>query len=430
MELITILLAIIIITGIGYISNVLFVPNNQNVLLRLSLAYGIGFAVISYQMLFYDLLNIRWTGLSLFIPWIAPFFFVLIFRKKKLIPKIGMFMGSRSLVFIFAMLIILTFIQTIMRPVTAWDAIATWFIGGKSFFINRFIDPTFYHYANYDIPPFMPLMLTSVNLFSRTFNDTFSLIFYFLFYLSLLVLMYFMLREFLSSNKALLFTFLLGSTQNFIRHGSKFDIGNSDLPLAFYFLISIFFLKKYIENNKAGYLGLSLICLVSSGMIKNDGLPFAFLGTLILVIYILRRKNLLHLLLVPFFSFPIIYWKLFMIYYDLPGTIYFLSNFQIQRIHSVFHTTAKEFFNIQRWNLAWIFVMVSLLNLKNFRQSWPFGVLILFQFLAYILIYFITPIDSTKHIENSFDRLLLQILPITLFFVISLKKIKPTLKKE
>ena len=64
---------------------------------------------------------------------------------------------------------------------------------------------------------------------------------------------------------ALIFTFLLLSTQNLVRHGGRFEAGYADLALGFYIFLSVLLLLDYlkIQNKKALFLFLLLRCSVT-----------------------------------------------------------------------------------------------------------------------------------------------------------------------
>ena len=69
-------------------------------------------------------------------------------------------------------------------------------------------------------------------------------------------------------------------------------------------------------------------------------------------------------------------------------------------------------------NLFWpIFILLFIFLIPHKLGFWHifFLVFLSLSFLAYLFIYLVTPLDIFDHIIHSFDRLLIQILPLFVF---------------
>lgn len=423
METIGIIVSLTLTVLIGLVVFVLLTEKNKyNILLLLAISYGVGNSIIAIQMLAYSFFMIPLSLVYFYLPWLLiayPAFKVL--REKKFFQKKSSNYDILSQVLIFLILLLLGFglFQVLTKPVSAWDAIASWYLGGKAFFLDQAVLPSFYKYVVYDYPPFMHFILSNVNFFQSKFNDTSSLLLYYLFYPSTLIVFFFMLREHLNVLKSLLFTFLLASVQNFTRHAFGSDIGNADLPLSYFMLLSIYFMLKYKTTLKLSFLLFSLISFVSCALIKNDGIPFALGGYFILLIYNVKNKYYKRTLLLPIVLLPLVYWRVFSVMNGLPGSYLNFADPHINRLGIIFTYFVSETLNFQRWNFAWIFVYLSFFYIRN-KINIEILYLILLQLFSYAYVYMVTPIPVVSHILNSFDRLLLQILPVCLYFSIIL----------
>lgn len=420
-----ILICLVLIIAIGHSIYVCILNKSEkSMFIGFGLSLGIGCAAVAQQMLLYNFLGINWSFASIYLPWFILFYFIYSnpeYLKLKINYKRLTKVEKILIAFIIAV-VSYAFLETILRPVSAWDAIASWFLGGKAFFVDQKILPSYYIYANYDYPPFMHLILAAVNLLEKDFNDSTSLLLYFLFFPSMLVVFYTLLRKSLSRNISMLFVFLLASTQNVVRHAGKYDIGNADLPLSYFFLISLFFILRFKKTKYTVHLIFAVVFLISSALIKNDGIPYAISGLAILLYLVIRnsKNKKIHLFMLSILPLPFLYWRYFSALNDLPSTYINFYNFHLDRFQAITISFFKEFINLRRWNLVWVFVGLALFLNRNVIKYPVVLILLTSQFISYIYVYFVTPIEVTSHIQNSFDRLLLQILPISLYFAVIL----------
>src|SRR3989344_5880058 len=373
-ELLIITLSLIFIFILGsFVCSFLNADYSENIILLFGISLSIGIFCIGSQMLLYNLLGFRWTAINIYSPWIL-IIILFVFLSKRRLPSfkfrsIRLDKLSTLLLFLILLLLLITLLESQMRPVNAWDAIATWYMGGKAFYADRFIDGSFYKYINYDAPPLIHLMVNFMSILIKNFNDTQTLLLFYAFYPALLTVFFFSLREKYSTNFSLFFTFLLASSQNFVRHAGRYDIGNADLPLSYFFFLSVFFVQKYNRKKTLGNITLAVITLTSSALVKNDGVPFALTGFLILLIISIKAKRKWLVAFAMLLITPLFYWNFFTLINHFPPSYLPFLNIHMDRMPGVAVCILKEMFNVLRWNFLWIFVLSSIVFIKKSKNN-------------------------------------------------------------
>lgn len=422
--IIGILLFILIIFLIGRSILKLIGSQYINSVASLALAWGIGISGITFQMILYSIIGLHWTIFSLLIPWLIVFLFLnYSLGKESTIQRISFSYTPGTIFFILTILmslLIVTF-ESLLHPVVSWDAIASWFLGGKAFYIDGFINPSFIRFANNSTPPVFNLLISFSYIMMGGLNDTFSLIIYPIFFLCILLVFYFLIKPFLSSSISIFFVALLALIPNLMRHAGRYDGGYADLPLAYFFLSSIYVLFLFIQKKSVRLLILINILLASGALLRSEGIPFFILIQMVVIFYIIRWKEYGKIFIILVGLLPIIYWQIFKIYYNLPENPFITGKVELERLPVVIIYVLKEFINISRWNFLWIAFLISVIIFlfKRQKSSWEF---ILFfvvtgQLIVYIAIYLMTPLNPIKHMEGSFDRLLLHISAIGMLFI-------------
>src|SRR5581483_2154725 len=174
----------------------------------LGYSFGLGIGIIVFLLILYSLLGIEWNRLNIVFP---PLLFSLVLFAKKhkgLVSKSKIMFSQKESCSVF--LIVLTafylLIQTLIRPVSAWDAWANWFFGGKAFYLSKTIDPHIYKFANFENPPATQLLLAYDYIVTGNQNDTASLLLFYFFYINLLLLFFSRLKDTTNVLNALVFT--------------------------------------------------------------------------------------------------------------------------------------------------------------------------------------------------------------------------------
>ncbi len=281
------------------------------------------------------------------------------------------------------------------QPHGGWDAWAIWntkakFIASDSW--NQLFSP---HLAwmHPDYPLLLPLIIAGMWTLLGTATHLIPLAIAVLFSWSL----YLLVKHWVGLWPAL----LMISLPAFIRwSGSQY----ADIPLALFLLLGLWFLYK----QKFLFSGLAFGLAIFT---KNEGMMYFIL---ILVTFLLVFRNFKPVASMLLGASPGII-PLFIIKHLAP-TNEFLAHaptLSMERFPLVLNGFAHEFLTWKEWGLFW-FAVVALFVLLPKKTSWSrfFSLFLGLCCVAFFLIYLATPQDVTWHIATSFNRLLIQILPV------------------
>lgn len=422
--LILISISFLTIAGLIILKGFSLLPDS-NFWEEISYSYGLGFGLLPVQMFIYSRLNINWNIYPLIIPWLIFCLLVFSVKYKSISFKFNLNLKLKSydklLLFLILILSIFVFFEAMVRPVLAWDGWASWFFKGKIFYLDGFVDPNVLKDMKADYPLNISLVVAFIYTILGNINDKLSLIIYPLFYLTLSTVFFFSIKRIVGISKALLFTFLLMSIQNIIRHAGRYEAGQADIILGYYFFTSSILLIKYIETKNVKILVLLSLFLGIVSQIKNEGIPFSIIIGVLILYQILKYKLYKHTLLSLFWVLPIIDWQLFKHVNHFPRNL-FLNNGSIHlgRIVPNLIEFLKEAINIQNWSLLWIifylgffFVLLGF-NKNKIRLLY---MIILAQLFIYFFMYLLMPLDPLIYYKNVTDRLYLHLAPLAVFSV-------------
>lgn len=321
---------------------------------------------------------------------------------------------------------IFVFIQSIIRPLIAWDGIASWFFGGKAFFYQKEVNEAFYNYANFDFPFFFQSILFFQSSLLDKFNETAGLMLFPFIYLSIVILYFSHLKSKSALRISLIFTFILASTQQLLRHGGYLDHGHVDILLSYFVLASTISYLNFREKKKFSAYILMQVFLLACAFIKNEGLVFAIIMqvtfTILNINFYKQHKSYLVILIITILS--IILWIVFKSAY-LPANYRFIGPYftNLHLLSEGLILIISEFVNVSRWNFSWILIFLSIPLIQKSKNYKSISIVLLIVFLSYLFVYFISPVDPRTEIKGSFDRLLLHIFP-SIFLISSLLIIK------
>lgn len=382
-------------------------------------SFGLGVGIISLQLFCYSLLRINWNLINILVPWLIIFVICKDKFNFKVNTKVKLSNINILLLLLIVSLVLFVGFESILRPLSAWDGWASWLLKSKIFFIDGWVNPNIFHYIESEYPPVISLMGTLVYIILGQIDDKAVILPFFIFYLSLGGVFFFSLRKIVGTTWSLVFTFLLLSIQNIIRHGGYLEGGQADLALGYYVFSSTMLLIAYIKHKSYKTFILLNIFLGTTALVKNEGLPFSIILELISLYYIIRHKNYKHLLIMLFWIIPIFGWGIFKNLNHLPNN-YLLenTNIQVQRLGVILKEISKEFINIKNWNLAWVAFFVGFYIYLMQKKTLMVTILYLIIFvklLVYVLIFMKTPINPIMHIDNVIDRLFIHLAPIAVF---------------
>ncbi|OGH12563.1 MAG: hypothetical protein A2857_01250 [Candidatus Levybacteria bacterium RIFCSPHIGHO2_01_FULL_36_15] len=421
-----VLLIILAIVFIGYLFiRVINVFEKRCLAEIIFYAYGVGVGAVAFQLFTYSRLGISWNPLLLIGPWLL---IVLIFRnkifpKQSILPfqKVKLRYFDKIMIVLILSLIFFVAFESIIRPVQAWDGWSSWLMKAKIYYMDGKINPSSFLYLDSEYPLTISLMSTFIYIMIGQVNDRAVLLSFFMFYFSIGAVTFFSLKNYVGLTRSLIFTFLLLSLQNIIRHGGRFEAGQADLALGYYILVSGILLMDFIKNYNIKTLILLNLFLGITSMIKNEGLPYSLFVEVLIIYHIIKIRKYNYLLPLFLWLIPLLDWQLFKIINRLPVN-YLFRNFYIHtgRILDVILTISKEFINLKNWNILWLVFIASIflpLSTKIRSVLRYLYILIFFQLIMYLFIFLITPVDATVHINNVIDRLLIHIAPSSVFSI-------------
>jgi len=392
---------ILLITfGIGLPLTLLIAPKH-NIIGRLGLSYLLGIGIFTLLMFTTNLLGLKLTFVNNILIFLIVSLSLIFFGKSRLkdywrelrksFKSYHPDLTEKVSLGVIGYFIVSSFVNTLYWPVYIWDALTLYDFRGHLFAQTGFIKNaiTTLNSGYYlDYPLLTSLSHTIVYLSGGT-NPQFI---YSLFYLSLGLTFYGLLREFASKKISILFTLMLLTIPQIFNQSV---VSYTNLPFMSFFSLGAIYFYVWDSKRASGYLILSAILIGLSTWTRSTE-PF-WLGIfgLVFVVAIFRRR-LLDIIIFSIFFFPIQQiWK------------YFLSQIspQIGTLGQVVSYTSilVNVFNFERWG-----VVANFLYQNVIRNLGPVFILFVTAFV-YILI--------TKKIKKVFMIYLITFTLLAMLFV-------------
>ena len=337
---------------------------------------------------------------------------------------------------IYAILIFLKYF--INNPMGSWDGFRIW--NTKAAFLaldtplwqNIFSLPHFMSHNDY------PLMLPSTiaRLWNYTGGENFAVnITIAIFFTFGLVYLLFQALEYFKSEKiALAITSVFMILETFLVNGAA---QCADIPLAYMYLCSITCLFLYSKKEKFSYIALATIFAAASAWTKNEGFMFMCIFLSVILSWLLFTKKFKNagktaIIALPLLGGLIAFKKITGNENDLVLGLFMTKSYNYIFDFNRYIIIAKTFISTILTQFSLLLVLVFLCT-KGFRikeqNKTPFLLSVTIFILCcvgYIAVYVMSPHDINWLVENSIDRIILQILPIfLLLFGINLRIGKP-----
>ena len=326
----------------------------------------------------------------------------------------------------------------INNPMGSWDGLRIWNIKAEFLFQqtplwqNVFKLPHFMMHSDY--PMFLPSSTARLWSWVGEQNFYLNLAFGAVFTFGLVYLLYQTIRYFKSEKIANIVCIVFMISDVVMVNGAA---QCADIPLAMFFLSTIVCLFFYSKTKHTSLLVLSILFAGLSVWVKNEGMLFFFVYVTTILGWLLYRKNykitlLTAILGVAFFALSAFYKKLTgtpndLVYGLILGKTYkfALEPYRYAVVVSTFLSMLFKKFTL--------FLALFILCLKGFKLKetikTPFlltSIMFLLCVFGYVTIYIIAPHDINWIVENSLERIILQILPIFLVLLsLSLRIGKP-----
>lgn len=317
----------------------------------------------------------------------------------------------------------------INNPMGSWDGFRIWNIKAEYLFLqspewkNVFSLPHFMMHSDY--PMFLPS--TTARLWNWYGEQSFyiNIILGAIFTFGLTYLLYQCIRYFKSEKVANIVCIIFLLSDIVMVNGAA---QCADIPIAFYFLSAIICLFFYFKTNRTSMAILGILLAGLSIWVKNEGMMFfiVYIGTILsYFIFSKKTKLLLYSLLcsIPIIVLSMLYKKYTNTPNDLVYGLIIAKSYKFALEPNRYLVVLATFIDML-FKRFYIFLPLAILCLKGLKIKKSIEVpyilsTIIFVgcVLGYITVYIIAPHDITWLVENSMERIILQILPIFLLLI-------------
>ncbi|MFA4982360.1 MAG: glycosyltransferase family 39 protein [Candidatus Omnitrophota bacterium] len=412
------------------------------------LSFPIGISVITLQMFILAIFGKGWSLFNMALPWVFLLLVNLaVFFMRKRRPaepqaaRSALDFVEKALICGIILQVIWVTLKAFALPIEAPDAIAIYALKAKAFYLKGGMDHDIlknvtFKDSHQDYPLLLPLAECWIYRALGNLNDFLAKALFPIFFLSATGIFYSMLKRFIKRRGSLLFTFMLASVPQFTVFGTN---AYADLPLTCYYTASLLYLFLWMKEKETPYLLLSALMSFSAAWTKNEGSMLLVINILILAIFLARDKMrfvkkaislsvylaVVIVLLLPWISFK----NSMALESDIVNKATITpSNVgaNLGRVWPILYEYQKHLFGPKRWNIAWISVLVVfILKIRNvFRDEIGYIAFAAILCIAgYTFIYIVTPHDLGWHLSTSASRLMLHVLPVSMFWLaLSTKK--------
>lgn len=337
---------------------------------------------------------------------------------------------------LYAVLIYLKYF--IINPMGSWDGFRIWNIKAEFLFLdnplwkNVFQLPHFMSHNDY--PMFLPSITSRIWGYIGVQNFTANMVLGLIFTFGLVYLLYQAIRYFKSEKVAIAVASVFMISDIFIVNGAA---QCADVPLAYFFLAAVVCVFMYFKKDSFSYLTLGMIFAALSIWVKNEGMMFFVIYMAVLLGYFLYSKKYKMALVYGLAALPVIFltvlYKKFTASPNDLITGFFLFKtwhfaFDFQRYWIIIKTFLSMTF--LRFTIFFVLLFLTIKGFKIRPKNKDAFILSLIIFglmvVGYFCVYLFSPHDVQWLVDNSMDRIMIQILPIFLFlFSINLRIGKP-----
>lgn len=444
MDIIRLIVSFLLSTAIGW--HILFwlIKRDKSFALleKLALSYIIGLGAITVEMLICSLLNMKFSILTILLPWlfIIPVNFFII---RKTAPTGKQIARAKIKGFDIALLagiffqVFHAFFKALVKPEDSFDAIGNFAFKAKMFFESGRIPFELFLNKNMDIqhgdyPLFVPLSQAWTYMFIGGWNDLLVKALFPMFFVALLIILYFTLRRITGNRLALVAAFFMATIPHFLNYAT---IGYADFALAMFYSASFFYLFLWIAYKRENkYLLLAAVLSILAIWAKNEGALLSLINISILLLFvILERKEITtnEMRGIACFSIAVIaagmLWFVFIHSVGLSNEFINKDTLKgslviknLGRIPLILNDYQKHVFGPKKWNISLLVFFAGLiLYFKTAFKGYTkyITLSILFAFLGYGVFYLITPLEIKYHLQTAGSRVLLHFLPVVVFWI-------------
>jgi hypothetical protein len=430
---------IFIVTAAGFVFLKLIRPRLKLTLSILALLYGLGIGLISLEMFFLSLAGFRFSLALILFPWCAGLAYVFIFRRQELL---GVQLqeeedsGIRFWEPVFFLAITLPFFLKAVSglPFLGWDAWAHWGLKAKIFYLEKHIPLNLYTdtlsiIPLRDYPLLVPLMETFFFQVLGRFDDALVKPVFFMFYLSLLIYFYSLVKMRCGKWQAGACAFILATVPAVAEFACGYYAGYADLVFAYFNFVSVTLLWLWLLKGRQMSFYLSALFAGFALWTKQEGVVLIVANLCALFLAGLAKVG-------PGRAKP----RSFIIYALIPLAInapwyslVFLSGFSsvhvgnyvcppeliLRRFPLFISAFWKHLLDFSNWNILWlVFILLLIVRPRVIcsRDNRFICMNLLIQISLYTGIVLVDD-DFSRVLMLSLPRLLLHLIPLLLLVV-------------
>ncbi len=409
---------------------------------KIALSYPLGIGLVTIEMAVLSFLGVEFSRTSI-LAWWSPLFIIALIlhsigkgKSQATARRENVRFSLLEKFFIFGISFetLYTFFRALIKPIESYDAVAIYAIKSKIFYLAKAIPKDFFRnlkdfVPHIEYPLLLPLSETYFYVFFGSLNDLLVKIIFPLYYLSILTVVYFVLRRLASRKTSLLATFLLATIPQLSAYGTN---GYADIILTFYYSASFFYLSLWMKNKNGGFLALSFIFSILSIWTKTEALMLSAATLAVMAIYIITegrssiKIGISYILGLSMVVTLYLYMRE-QLGLKLHGDFAGAAQLDIKKIPSILYEYQRQFFGPKKWNIIWVvFLALFCINLKNaFSRNMRFVTFsILLAFSGYATVYMMLPQEGLAwHLSTTGSRFLIHFVPVVVLWVaLSLKE--------
>ena len=429
--------------ALGYAVLSLILPKDRRVSLpefvSLVVLLGCGAMGLLLFWLFLCGVAIRFTAILAVSASACVLLLVLMRQRRLTLPSLPRrFTRREVLLFIVAAIPFIYFSALVLAvaigmPLYDVDSYALWCLKAKMLFFAGSANAPGFHeltisYSHLNYPLLVPFLISGVYASLGQVNPFLGKIIFPFLYFAGLLFIFSSLRWCLSRSASILLTLLFATIPVLIRWTSA---GVADVPLAIFYAPSIFYLVRFISEERREYLLLSILATLFCSFIKNEGMAIAAINVVVFSIFhITRRYSMKRLIEVFVYAggvlIPMLPWLVWSsgiprTHENYPSRILnFLSPDNIARFKRVLEIFGSQMLNFDRWGVLWILIVAAaVLNVGAFRQRRTLAVWMLLggQIFAYLFVFIISPWSPEFLAKMALERILLHAAPAALYII-------------
>jgi len=327
-------------------------------------------------------------------------------------------------------------LESVVRPIYAWDALAIWGAKGKAIFSLGSVQAV----KDYGAWPYYPLNIPIAMALFYYFGEPFVKSIFSFYFIAILMVFHGSLKRYGCGYVGLAGTLMLAVTPFVFFHST---IAYANLPMAFYYMASVIYLYQFFQDNSRAFLMLSSVLVGIGCWTRPEGLIWLLPNLTILTIYALRRKQWLDpiLYLVPILGF-FLPWSFFAEYIIEAKSPYgdsalqsikqlFSLNIKTAHLRGILINFYRQIFikknwlvvrDVLGWGYIWpFFFSVLILYCTRIRKySYLLSIIGLDILVLFIIYYRWAHLDWLDQVlkagfNNSFNRMILYFIPLILF---------------